>query len=300
MTTDQLEDDLRGEFHRLDQRMAEVGNLDLPAYVASPPARSHRWVRVAAVASVAAAVVLLIPILKPSDKPASVRVADAQVILPGETRNQAVERIRRACMIEGGFTPVDGASESPFDAAGYAPSAEMVARLTICAKRIEDLGIAEPQIVLPGETPFAAQVRITDACIAEGGISSTGQVSVSENNGPFIPSVAYKDSPETRARQAICADRFLSLGIVKPPTSEQLAAFYPHLVAFNDCLRTNGYDVEPVVSLDEYVSSAGNTPVGPKLDALGHADDAGPKYRECLDREMIPYMSTVESRSVGA
>jgi hypothetical protein len=54
------------------------------------------------------------------------------------------------------------------------------------------------------------------------------------------------------------------------------------LVAFNDCLRTNGYDVEPVVSLDEYVSSAGNPPVSPKLDALGYADDAGPKPRSTV------------------
>ncbi len=31
MTTDQLEDHLRGEFHRLDQRMMEEGNLALPS-----------------------------------------------------------------------------------------------------------------------------------------------------------------------------------------------------------------------------------------------------------------------------
>ena len=40
MTTDQLEAQLRSEFHRLDQRMMEEGNLHLPSYVASRPAHS--------------------------------------------------------------------------------------------------------------------------------------------------------------------------------------------------------------------------------------------------------------------
>jgi predicted secreted protein len=294
MTTDQLEENLRREFHRLDQRMIEEGNLDLPAYVASAPAR-RQWVRLVAVTLVAAAVVLLIPILKPSDKPAPVRLADVPLILPGETRSQAVERIRRACMVEGGFAPTDGASGSPSDVAGYETGAEMAARLAACANLIEDLGIAEPQIVLPGETPFAAQIRITDACMAEGGIPSAGEVSVSENNGPFIPGVAYKDSPETRARQDICGERFLALGILKTPTGEQWAAFYPHVVALVDCLTAKGFNMGTTISLDEYVSSGAKTPVSPKLAELDTADTTDPKYWECVQKEITPYTSILQT-----
>jgi hypothetical protein len=295
MTTDQLEENLRSEFHRLDQRMVNEGNLDLPLYAATATSRPRRWVRAAAVASVAAAAVLLIPVLKPPTKNSTVRVSAEQVVLPGETRGQAVERIRRACMVEGGFTPIGGGSGSPSDAAGYEPSAEMAARLAMCAKRIEDLGIAEPQIVLPGETPFAAQVRITDACMAEGGIPSTGQISVSENNGSQIPTVAYKDSPEANARQEICHKRIETLGIVKPPTAEQFAVFYPHLVELVDCLRANGFDMGTIISLDEYVSSDGKTYVSPKLAELESADTTDPKYWECVKNEILPYTSILKT-----
>ena len=294
MITDQLEEHLRSEFHRLDQRMAAEGNRDLAEYVAPAPAPSHRWVRVAAVVSVAAAVVLLIPILKPSSQPTT-RVADAPVVLPGETRLEAVERITRACMIEGGFTSIDGVSGSPFDVAAYEPSSEMAARMAICVRRIEDLGLAEPEIVLPGESPFAAQVRITEACMLEGGIPSAGKISVSENNGPLIASVAFKDSPEMRVRQGICEERFLALGIDKPPTAEQWTAFYPHVVALVDCLSARGFDMGPIISLDEYVSGGGKTPVSPKLVALESADETDPKYRECAQKEVIPYVSILQT-----
>jgi hypothetical protein len=223
MTIDQLEENLRSEFHRLDTRMADEGHLALPAYVASPAGRQR--VRVAAIVSVAAAVVLLIPILKRSDKAAAaVRLADAQV-------------------------------------------------------------------VLPGETPFAAQIRITDACMAEGGIQASGKVFVSENSGPLIPSVAYKDSPEMRARQDICSERFLALGIFQGPTIEQLTAFYPHVIALVGCLSAKGFDMGTIISLDEYVSSGANTPVSPKLVELESADTTDPRYWKCLQKELIPYTS---------
>jgi hypothetical protein len=295
MTTDQLADHLRSEFHRVDQRMLEEGNPDLPSYVVSAPPRSRRWVRVAAVASVAAAVVLLIPILKPSDKVPTARVADAQIVLPGETRGQAVERITRACMIEGGLTPIDvaTASDGPqYPIAVYQDSPETKARSEACVRRIEDLGMAEPQMVLPGETPQVAVERISRACMVEGGLTPIDfAVTASENGGPQYPVAVYTEGPYMSARQDICNKRIVALGIIKPPTAEQFAAFYPHVVAFNDCLRANGYDVETVVSMDEYVFSRGNPRASPKLDALGHADDAGPKYRQCLDRELIPYTS---------
>lgn len=124
--------------------------------------------------------------------------------------------------------------------------------------------------------------------MVEGGFTPIDGGSVSVDDDTF-PAAFYDGSPEATARQELCHQRIEAFGIIKPPTPEQWAAFYPHLVAFNDCLRTNGYDVETVVSLGEYVSSGGNPPVSPKLDALAHADDAGPKYRECLDRELIPY-----------
>jgi hypothetical protein len=228
MTIDQLEEDLRGEFHRLDTRMADEGNLDLPRYVMSTPAR-RQWVRVAAVTAVAATVVLLIPILKSSDNAAAaVRLADAQV-------------------------------------------------------------------VLPGETPFAAQVRITDACMAEGGMPASEKIFVSENSGPLIPSVAYKDSPETRARQDICSERFLALGIFQGPTVQQLTAFYPHVVALVDCLSAKGFDMGTITSLDEYVSSGARTPVSPKLVELEQADDTDPRYWKCLQKELLPYTSILRT-----
>jgi hypothetical protein len=228
MTTDQLEDHLRSEFHRLDLRMVEEGNLDLPSYFASTPARSHRLVRVAAVVSVAAAVVLLTPILNTSDKAvAAVRLADAQV-------------------------------------------------------------------VLPGETPFAAQIRINDACMAEGGIPAGEKIFVSENSGPLIQSVAYKDSPEMRARQDICSERFLALGIFRGPTVEQLTAFYPHVVALVECLSAKGFDMGTITSRDEYISSGAKTPVSPKLVELEEADN-DPRYWKCLRKELIPYTSILRT-----
>lgn len=231
MTTDQLEAQLRSEFHRLDQRMMEEGNLHLPSYVASRPAHSHRWVRVVAVASVAAAVVLLIPILKPSDKPRTTRVADAQLILPGETPYEAAERIDRACMIEGGFTPIDGGSSSvegvrPFAIAGYIPSQEMADRKLICAKRIEELGI-------------------------------------------------FPTPPQ--------------------PTADQWTVFYPHAVALVDCLSAKGFDLGTITSLEEYVSSGGDTLVSPKLADLESADKTDPKYLECVQKEILLYTSILRT-----
>ena len=139
--------------------MRKEDNRDLPTYVASPPARSYRWVRVAAVAAVAAKVVLLILILKPSDKIPTSRVRDAQLILPGETSGQAVERITRACMVEGGLTPIDGTTAS-------------------------------------------------------------------NNGGPAYLVAVFTEGPYISARQKICSERIAALGIIKPPTPEQFAAFY--------------------------------------------------------------------------
>jgi hypothetical protein len=227
MTTDQLEENLRREFHRLDTRMAEARNLDLPGYVASPAARPRRWVRVAAVAAVAATVVLLIPILKPSDKPTSVRFADAQAILPGETPREAEERITRACMVEGGLEPIDG---------GFA----------------------------------------------------------SVDDGPLFAAAAYKDSPEATARQEVCHKRIEDLGIIAAPSPAQWAGFYPHVVALVDCLRANGFDMGTIISLDEYVSSGGKTPVSPRLDELASADTTDPKYWEC-EKEILLYTSILKT-----
>jgi hypothetical protein len=297
MTTDQLEENLRSEFHRLDTRMAEARNLALPSYVAAPSARPHRWVRVAAVASVAAAVVLLIPILKPSDKIPTTRVADVSVILPGETRRQAVDRIMPECMLQGGFTPTDGGwVGSPLEAAGYQPSADMAARMSMCAKRIEDLGIAEPQIVLPGETPREAEERVTRACMVEGGftpIDDTGFGSI--DGGPPFAMAAYKVSPEATARQDVCHQRIEALGIIKQPTPAQWTAFYPHLVALVDCLTAQGFDMGTIISLDEYVSSGGKTFVSPKLAELESADTTDPKYWECVQKEIFPYTSILRT-----
>ncbi len=211
--------------------MVDEGNLDLPSYVASAPPPSHRWVRVAAVASVAAAVVLLIPILKPSDKSAPVRAVDAPVVLPGETSYEAAERIDRACMIEGGFTPIDEGSSSvegvrPFAIAGYIPSQEMADRKLICAKRIEELGI-------------------------------------------------FPTPPQ--------------------PTADQWTVFYPHAVALVDCLSAKGFDMGTITSLEEYVSSGGDTLVSPKLADLESADTTDPKYLECVQKEIIPYTSILRA-----
>ena len=183
---------------------------------------------VAVVGSVAAAVVLLIPILKPSDKLPTTRVADAPLILPGETPREAEERIMRACMIEGGFT-------------------------------------------------------------------SMGEVVASENGGAPLAVATYKDTPGRRAREDTCHQRIEALGIIKPPTPEQFAAFYPHVVTLVDCLSANGFDMGTIISLDEYVSSGGDTPVSPKLVALESADEKDPKYRECLDKELIPYTSILRT-----
>jgi hypothetical protein len=226
MTTDQLEDHLRSEFHRLDQRMTEESNLDLPGYVTSPPARSHRWVRVAAVASVAAAVVLLIPVLKPSDKPRVAKVAS--LILPGESPREAEERITRACMIEGGFTPVE-----------------------------------------------------------IGGASFDG--------GPLIPVAGYAESPDPSARREVCHQRIVALGIIDPPTPDQLRAFYPHVVSFVDCLRANGFAIGTVLSEDEYVAGRGNIPISPALAAFEKADEVDPKYSECLATEITPHLSLLRT-----
>jgi hypothetical protein len=265
--------------------------------VGAPLARPRRWVRFTAVAAVAAAVVLLIPFLKPSDKAPTTRVADVPVILPGETRRQAVDRIMPECMLQGGFTPTDGGwVGSPLEAAGYQPSADMAARMSMCAKRIEDLGIAEPQIVLSGETPREAEERVTRACMVEGGftpIDDTGFGSI--DGGPPFAMAAYKVSPEATARQDVCHKRIETLGIIAAPTPEQWTAFYPHVVALVDCLSAQGFDMGTIISLDEYVSSGGKTPVSPRLDELASADTTDPKYRECLDTELIPYTSILKT-----
>ena len=228
MITDQLEEHLRSEFHRVDHRMLEEGNLDLPSYVGSPVARPRRWVRVAAVGAVAAAVVLLIPIVKPADRPGVTKVAEAKVILPGETPREAEERITRACMIEGGFTPIDG---------GFA----------------------------------------------------------SIDDGPLYAAAAYKESPESSARQELCHQRIEALGIIPVPSPEQWTAFYPHVVALIDCLKANGFDVGPILSLDDYVASAGKTPVSPKLAEMEAAGEVDPKYWECVQKETLPYISILRT-----
>ena len=208
MTTDQLEDHLRGEFHRLDQRMMEEGNLALPSYLASTPPR-RQWVRLVAVASVAAAVVLLILILKPSDRVPTARVADAPPILPGETPYEVAERIDRACMIEGGFSPIDGGSSSvgggrPFAIAGYIPSQEMADRKLICAKRIEELGIfpTPSQPTAEQWTAFYPHVVALVDCLSAKGFDMGTIISVDEyvsSGGVMLvsPKLAELDSADT-------------------------------------------------------------------------------------------------------
>jgi hypothetical protein len=67
------------------------------------------------------------------------------------------------------------------------------------------------------------------------------------------------------------------------------------VLALVECLSAKGFDMETIISLDEYVSSGGETFVSPKLAELESADTTDPKYSECVQKEILPYTSILQT-----
>lgn len=109
---------------------------------------------------------------------------------------------------------------------------------------------------LPGEAIGSASDRIIEECMAEFGISpqidGQGDV-VYDMNPATTPTRGYQDIMDA------CADQVNSAGLDNfPPLSEeQLRERYPLLVDWHDCIVDLGYDIGPIVSLEEWLASSG-------------------------------------------
>ncbi len=116
---------------------------------------------------------------------------------------------------------------------------------------------ARPTVgTLPGEAVGSASDRIIEACMAEFGIApqidAQGDV-VYDMNPATTPTRGYEDIMDA------CTDQVNGAGLDNfPPLSEeQLRERYPLLVEWHDCIVDLGYDIGPIVSLEEWLASSG-------------------------------------------
>lgn len=109
---------------------------------------------------------------------------------------------------------------------------------------------------LPGEAVGSASDRIIEACMAEFGIApqidGQGDV-VYDMNPATTPTRGYQDIMDA------CTEQVNSAGLNNfPALSEaQLRERYPLLVEWRDCIVDLGYDIGPIISLEEWLASSG-------------------------------------------